>query len=261
MEDVIAKVIDDLFGHRRCSHGTMVPDPDELMLFAFVVLERFGVRDPEKDTPWIKQFVAREKALLQGEKLEKSMTFDVNVSFKAIIKSHTKIVSLFKFPKNTTLYWIGDWEEKHMCGILSRGAILDTFQDQFKSYLVLFAYIKPEQFRLKFDIDHDVGDPTCTRNLKKNCFFFKVFDELFYVELPESCVIDDDFLEDKRLKTQSQIDSIQKSLGFIDDEDKKKMLAEKLLDLNFELDLWSVNGNIQKQRETMIALLKECDLW
>ena len=42
---------------------------------------------------------------------------------------------------------------------------------------------------------------------------------------------------------------------------KKEMLAEKLLDLNFELDLWSVNGNIQKQRETMIALLKECDLW
>ena len=69
MEDVIAKVIDDLFGHRRCSHGTMVPDTDELMLFALVVLEMFGVRDPEKDTPWIKQFVAREKALLAEEAL------------------------------------------------------------------------------------------------------------------------------------------------------------------------------------------------
>ena len=69
MEDVIAKVIDDLFGHRRCSHGTMVPDSDELMLFALVVLEMVGVRDPKKDTPWIKQFVAREKALLQGEAL------------------------------------------------------------------------------------------------------------------------------------------------------------------------------------------------
>jgi hypothetical protein len=45
----------------------MVPDPDELMLFALVVLERVGVRDPEKDTPWIKQFVGREKALLNDE--------------------------------------------------------------------------------------------------------------------------------------------------------------------------------------------------
>ena len=70
MEDVIAKVIDDLFGHRRCSRGTIVPDPDELMLFALEVLKKVGVRDPEKDTPWIKQFVAREKALLQSERLE-----------------------------------------------------------------------------------------------------------------------------------------------------------------------------------------------
>ena len=67
IEDVIAKVIDDLFGHRRCSHGTMVPDPDELMLFALVVLERVGVRDPEKDTPWIKQFLARETLLMDEE--------------------------------------------------------------------------------------------------------------------------------------------------------------------------------------------------
>ena len=69
MEDVIAKVIDDLFWHRQCSYGTMVPDPDELMLFALVVLERVGVRDPVKDTPWIKQFVARENALLMEEAL------------------------------------------------------------------------------------------------------------------------------------------------------------------------------------------------
>lgn len=73
IEDVIAKVIDDLFGHRRCSHGTMNPDPDELMLFALEVLKKVGVRNPKKDTPWIKQFVEREKALLQNERLEKAM--------------------------------------------------------------------------------------------------------------------------------------------------------------------------------------------
>lgn len=161
-----------------------------------------------------------------------------------------KIVSLFKLPKNTLLYWLGVWEPKHMCGILDRGAILDTFQDQFKSYLVLFAYIKPKQIRLKFDMDHDVGFPTCDRLLKKNCFFFKVLDELFYVELPESCVIDDAFLEDRRLKAQNQFDAI-----------KKSSKTTKLEDLKVELEMWDLNLDLKKKRDNMIALLKECDLW
>ena len=71
IEDVIADVINELFWHRQCSYGTMGPDPDELMLFALEVLERVGARDPKKDTPWIKQFIEREKALLAGEALTK----------------------------------------------------------------------------------------------------------------------------------------------------------------------------------------------
>lgn len=71
IENVISGVIDDLFGHRRCSHGTMSPDPDELMLFALEVLKEVGVRNPKKDTPWIKQFIEREKALLAEEALTK----------------------------------------------------------------------------------------------------------------------------------------------------------------------------------------------
>ena len=169
-----------------------------------------------------------------------------------------KVMTLFKLPKNTLLYWLGVWELKHM--VVLDGIYPLSGTDAFKCWLFAWCYADfPNKF--KFKMDWDVGDPTCDRLLKKNCFFFKVLDELFYVELPESCVIDDAFLEDRRLRAQNQFDAIQNSLKTIDDKEKKEQLEKKLEDLKVELEIWDLNLDLKKKRDNMTALLKECDLW
>lgn len=172
-----------------------------------------------------------------------------------------KVMTLFKLPKNIPLYWLGVWELKHACslnGIFPIVGISET--DAFKCSLFAWCFTDfPNKF--KFKLDWDVGFPTCDRLLKKNCFFFKALDELFYVELPESCVIDDAFLADRRLRVQNQFDAIQNSLKTIDDKEKKEQLEKKLEDLKVELEIWDLNVDLKKKRENMIVLLKECDLW
>ena len=169
-----------------------------------------------------------------------------------------KVMSLFKLPKNIPLYWLGVWEPKHMCVLDGIFPLNET--DAFKYWLFAWCYSDfPNKF--KFKMDWDVSFPTSNKLLNKNCFFFKVLDELFYVELPESCVIDDVFLAEKRLKAQNQFDAIQNSLKTIDDKEKKEQLEKKLEDLKLELEIWYLNVDFKNKRDNMIVLLKECDLW
>lgn len=67
MEDGINEVIDDCFSQYRHSYGYLTIDieDDELFFFGLEILKKFGVRNPEQDGPWIKEFLdAHAKRML-----------------------------------------------------------------------------------------------------------------------------------------------------------------------------------------------------
>jgi len=72
LEDRIVNVIDDLFGHRRTRYGYLSPmaDDDDLLVLGLEILREFGVRNPGEDTPWIREFMRKEKARLGKEALQ-----------------------------------------------------------------------------------------------------------------------------------------------------------------------------------------------
>jgi len=78
LEDRIVNVIDDLFGHRRTRFGYLSPmaDDDDLLVLGLEILREFGVRNPEEDTPWIKEFMQKEQARLEKEALQSEKKSD-----------------------------------------------------------------------------------------------------------------------------------------------------------------------------------------
>jgi hypothetical protein len=78
LEDRIVNVIDDLFGHRRTRYGYLSPmaDDDDLLVLGLEILREFGVRNPEEDTPWIKEFMHGEQARLGKEALQSEKKSD-----------------------------------------------------------------------------------------------------------------------------------------------------------------------------------------
>ena len=78
LEDRIVNVIDDLFGHRRTRFGYLSPmaDDDDLLVLGLEILREFGVRNPEEDTPWIKEFMQEEQARLAKEALQSEKKSD-----------------------------------------------------------------------------------------------------------------------------------------------------------------------------------------
>jgi hypothetical protein len=45
-------------------------DDDDLLVLGLEILREFGVRNPEEDTPWIKEFMQKEQARLGKESLQ-----------------------------------------------------------------------------------------------------------------------------------------------------------------------------------------------
>ena len=78
LEDRIVNVIDALFGHRRTRYGYLSPmaDDDDLLVLGLEILREFGVRNPEEDTPWIKEFMQKEQARLGKEALQSEKKSD-----------------------------------------------------------------------------------------------------------------------------------------------------------------------------------------
>jgi hypothetical protein len=78
LEDRIVNVIDNLFGHRRTRFGYLSPmaDDDDLLVLGLEILREFGVRNPEEDTPWIKEFMQGEQARLGKETLQSERKSD-----------------------------------------------------------------------------------------------------------------------------------------------------------------------------------------